>query len=204
MDAEDPSLAYCALRETYEETGVLICPNNSHNPEVHERNRHGSYRDAIKHLTGQDPLTMDWSKDGGLNRCSEWTTPAFMSNRRFVTQFFIYFSPTTLDTSRVATNSEVEKIDWLTPQDAIQGMRDGKLSMMPPQFYLLHSLQTRGPQRTATELHDRIVKPSLLKKFDDGRVQLDWGHGESGILTFAQKGLIRNIEYVNANSNGKL
>lgn len=196
-DATDPSLAYCALRETYEETGVLIAPNNTHKPEVHERNRHTSYRDAIKHLTGSDPLNMDWSNDGGLKRCSEWTTPAFMSSRRFVTQFFVHFLPEPLDTSRVVTNSEVYKIDWLTPGNAIQGMREGSLSLMPPQFYLLHSLETKGADWVASGLTNRSVKPFLKKNFDDGRMQLDWGNGESGIITFGQKGLIRNIDYVN-------
>jgi 8-oxo-dGTP pyrophosphatase MutT (NUDIX family) len=199
LDDDDPNLAYCALRETYEETGLLIVPRMN-KVEVHEPGK-VSFADAVLRLTGSSVSQLDWSNDCGLARVSRWTTPPEISKRRFRTQFFVYQSREKFEFPTFEKSNEVEKLEWLQPHEAIEAFKAGGVSLMPPQFFLMTRIQRYGLAATIQSLKDRDIQPKRKKVFEDKRLQLDWGYGESGIITFGDKNSILDIEYVNENGN---
>lgn len=194
LDEGDPNLAFCALRETYEETGILIVPGHK-KVDVDEPGKM-SFADAVKRVTGQNVQQLDWSNDCGLRRASRWTTPPEISKRRFRTQFFVYETPERFQFPSFQKSAEVERLEWLTPDEALAAFRAGEVSLMPPQFFLMTRIQRDGLPATLADLAERDVQPKPKRKFDDGRLELDWGKGESGIITWGEKKTIRNIEYV--------
>lgn len=236
----DPSLSYTAFRETYEETGLLLGPQGLTAPVVHAIGEYPSYDSAFKHVFGLNPQASFssssssssessssswWSPENekkalGLDRISNWTTPAHIP-KRFATQFFVYRVPTTykfpelpplssppLSSSSSSTttssssspvtsvNSEVEKLEWLTPLDALTLFKQGKIKLMPPQFYLMTSIFENGLDKAIEKLQSRVFTPTVINKFPDGKVEMDWGEGESGIIKFGKKNVVDEIEIV--------
>ena len=69
-----------------------------------------------------------------------------MTTRCFIqdTQFVVYLAPHEFDLTHVQPTAEVAKIEWLTPTEALADFKSGKVSMMPPQFYLMTLLAEQG------------------------------------------------------------
>lgn len=196
LENSDPHLTYCALRETYEEIGLFIPPqpNSPQMDTVGER----SYEDALIQSIGSNSQAFDWTgpQSLGLIPFSQWITPPH-NKKRFSTQFYIYKAPKTFDVSKVLKSREVDLAEWLSPEDALNKFRHRNISLVPPQFYMLTAISEQGVDKAAQSIGNRIFAPKLMKKFEDGRVQLDWGKGESGILsTDKETGSITDIEYI--------
>lgn len=195
LEPEDPHLSYCALRETYEETGLLISPQGGSKPQLHTVGTE-TYQDALRAI-GTNPDHYDWTNPQsiGLTPLSQWITPPH-NKKRFATQFYLYHAPHAFDLQNVKS-SEVDMIEWLSPDQALSKFRSGAISMMPPQFYLMTALSEKGTEGAVRSLSDRTFAPFLKKKHPDGRVELDWGKGEAGILSVDKaSGQVTNIEYI--------
>lgn len=131
----------------------------------------------------------------GLTPLSQWITPPH-NKKRFATQFYLYQAPHAFDLQDVRS-PEVDMLEWLSPDQALHQFTSGNISMMPPQFYLMTALSERGIEGTVGALSDRVFAPFLRKKHSDGRVELDWGKGEAGILTVDKpSGQVTDIEYI--------
>lgn len=145
-----------------------------------------------------------------LDRFSNWTTPEHMP-KRFATQFFLYRVPQAFQFPElpplssapisngdkdavIATSREVEKLEWLTPWEALTQFREGKIKLMPPQYYLMTLLFEEGVDKAVEKLQNRIVTPKVVEKFPDGKVKMDWGLGEYGIIKFGKKNVADEIE----------
>lgn len=197
LDATDPSLAYCALRETYEETGLLIGKKGTQ-PVVHQKLA-GSYDEACQKEFGSIMTKNSEATDFGLSKLSMWVTPPQFP-KRFSTQFFIYQAPAKFEFGHVSKTPEVERVDWLTPLEALTLFKEGTIAMMPPQFYLMTALHERGIQKSVADLENRTFEPVVIKKFEKkGKVQMDWGQGESGIVQMEKPGNVSSIEYIRSN-----
>lgn len=195
LEPDDPHLTYCALRETYEETGLLISPQGGSKPQLH-RVGMGSYEEALR-ASGTNPAHYDWTNPQalGLTPLSQWITPPH-NKKRFATQFYLYHAPHAFDLQDVRS-SEVDMIEWLSPDEALSQFKHGNLSMLPPQFYLMTALSEKGTQDTITSLSQRVFAPFLKKKHPDGRIELDWGKGETGVLSVDKaSGQVTNIDYI--------
>jgi 8-oxo-dGTP pyrophosphatase MutT (NUDIX family) len=75
---------------------------------------------------------------------SHWTTPDFRT-KRFATQFFI--GKVDANAEITVDGSEIIGFKWLTPTQAIEDHKDGKLSMMAPTLVTLSDIE-RHPSFT--------------------------------------------------------
>ncbi|VVT48970.1 uncharacterized protein SAPINGB_P002040 [Magnusiomyces paraingens] len=150
-----------------------------------------------------------------LDRFSNWTTPEHLP-KRFATQFYLYRVPQAfqfpelppLSSAPVSieerakepgngvlgTAREVEKLEWLTPWEALTQFQKGKIKLMPPQYYLMNLLFEEGIDKAIEKVHDRVITPKIVEKLPDGKVKMDWGRGEFGLIKFGKKNVVDEIE----------
>lgn len=154
LDAEqDTSNRLTAIRETFEETGVLLASligsSPIPSPETLDVVRKSIHSQKIPFTTflAQNGLTADVN---ALLPFTQWITPITVP-RRFHAYFFVAFLPTksSLDITsdqglqQLPTpdgETEVMSVRFLKPQDAIAEFENGKIFLMPPQYYLLSTL----------------------------------------------------------------
>lgn len=166
----DVALRICALRETFEESGVLLvvskkqegsllkCAKDTGGSELHTG--HELDRDELtkwRALVNQHPsnfLRMCRELDllpniWALHEWANWLTPTGKYGAtRFDTAFFVCClqdTPHTLQDER-----EIERFQWSTPSEILQSYRDRQIWIAPPQFYEL-SRMCRFP--SLSELH---------------------------------------------------
>ncbi|KAI0672900.1 hypothetical protein C8Q78DRAFT_686786 [Trametes maxima] len=162
-------MPFTALRELFEESGLLLVhPSSKKTPTDSELD---AAREAIHTQTRmfRDFLAQYDLRPNveSLLPFTQWVTPPFVP-RRFHTQFYIAF----LDEARAAGFSRGDKMDRLPtpdggqeviaarfvhPTHALQEFAAKKISLFPPQFYLLTTLADvlRGARNTA-EQRERV------------------------------------------------
>ncbi|XP_013880493.1 acyl-coenzyme A diphosphatase NUDT19 [Austrofundulus limnaeus] len=142
------ALRICALRETFEESGVLLVVSKR------EEKRFKGLEDGCdvcsgeltkwRDLVNQNPsnfirmcreleiLPNIWA----LHEWSNWLTPeARYGTKRFDTAFFmccVQETPRTLQDEK-----EIVRFQWSTPSEILQSYREQQLWIAPPQFYEL-------------------------------------------------------------------
>lgn len=129
-------LHIAALRETFEECGLLLAPDLD--PAV-LRQAHALIR------AGQDfvatLLTLGLPlQTARLLPWSRWITPRVpsISNKRFDTRFFVAEAPP--DQQALHDDHEATETVWLNPGAALQQYWDGRIELAPPQIMTLSQL----------------------------------------------------------------
>jgi 8-oxo-dGTP pyrophosphatase MutT (NUDIX family) len=165
------SLVCAAVRETFEESGVLLA---------------GPDADSVVADTSGD----DWEADRRalierdlafgefLNRrglavradllrpWAHWITPA-IEPRRFDTRFFVAAMPAGQRTREFG--EEADRVEWVRPRTAIGRCADGTMQMMPPTLVTMAELGEFDSVAAALAAH-RVVTPI------EPRVVLDGAH----------------------------
>jgi glyoxylase-like metal-dependent hydrolase (beta-lactamase superfamily II)/8-oxo-dGTP pyrophosphatase MutT (NUDIX family) len=136
-DGEEALMRACAVREFFEETGVLLA--------------HGVERLTLEHIA---------EMRGALNRSStsfgqileddnleivgsdfkpagRWVTPAF-APRRFDTWFFLAWMPDRQEA--LIETGELETGEWIRPAEALAGWKRGEMIMAPPTLHIIRTL----------------------------------------------------------------
>ncbi|MFF4248187.1 NUDIX hydrolase [Streptomyces sp. NPDC001822] len=181
--AEAQAVVCAAVRETYEEAGVLLA---------------GQTADIVV----SDTTGADWEADrealvarelsfaGFLDRrglvlrsdllaaWARWITPAF-EPRRYDTWFFVAALPEGQRTRNAST--EADRTVWIRPGEAADGYDRGELLMMPPTVATLRALRpygTAGEALKAAESQD--LAPVLAEaRMEGDELVLTWpGHEE--------------------------
>lgn len=177
------AIVCAAVRETYEEAGVLLA---------------GPAPDSVI----GDTTGADWEKDRSalvardlsfaefldarglvlrsdlLGAWARWITPEFES-RRYDTWFFVAALPEGQRTRNAST--EADRTVWIRPEEAAAGYDRGELTMMPPTVATLRAL---APHSSAAEAlaaaRDRDLTPVLAgARMVNGEIVLSWpGHTE--------------------------
>jgi 8-oxo-dGTP pyrophosphatase MutT (NUDIX family) len=171
----DESYAIAAIRECYEEAGVLLAtdqngimvtdghPALDHRQEVYD----GSI--DLRELCTKHQLS---PAVDNLVWISHWITPVGESPRRFDTRFFIAVAPP----SQASKHDDNETIAsaWVSPRDALRRQELGELTMMPPTIKNLEFVAAHANSASAMESARKLARPTAimprLRKDADGRI----------------------------------
>lgn len=125
-------LVVCAVRELFEETGILLAVDEHgrvpHEDDLWEDDRaavHASSQ-ALAEVLARRGLALDPAL---LPLWTHWVTPEIES-RRYDVRFFVAAVP---DGQRVRdVSGEADDVRWERPDDAITAYAQGRLPMLPP------------------------------------------------------------------------
>ncbi len=159
-EAEARALVCAAVRETFEESGVLLAG--------------GSADTLVSDTTGAD-----WEADRAalvdrslafadllhrrglvlrtdlLKAWAHWITPEF-EPRRYDTRFFLAAMPTGQRTRDVS--GEADDVTWMRPADAVATVDEGAMQMLPPTYITLTELAAFAGVPDAIEAAaDRVI-----------------------------------------------
>ena len=180
VDAEDSSYEIAAIRECFEEAGVLLARTATgttvrfDDPVSHER--FTDYRHVVH--AGERSMTSVLMAENLVAQSDEllgvahWVTP-FGEVRRFDTRFFVVAMPD--DQTPLHDDKETVGSLWVTPLDALNRAQAGELLMLPPTIANLEFLATYSSVDEIIEAARKIgTPPKLLPKVkwrDDGRIE---------------------------------
>ncbi len=135
LGVDDPAeaLAFyiCALRESFEEVGLLLTSNRAELPRASARDA-GAFVDACMSAGVQ----LDTA---ALVPAGRWVTPVG-SPIRFAAQFFLVAAPDDWEPSPDA--AEVDACSWQTPAQALTMLASGSALMAPPTIEMLQLLES--------------------------------------------------------------
>jgi len=146
-----PGLAACALRELFEETGLLLS-SPAVDPEELPELRRGllagerTFADVLKGLE----VTLSASP---LVYAGRWVTPPF-APVRFDNRFFLLEWPPDAAAQPGVVEGELEHGSWILPAEAWEAWRRGDVLAAPPILHILEVLSQDGPLRGLDRLRD--------------------------------------------------
>jgi 8-oxo-dGTP pyrophosphatase MutT (NUDIX family) len=131
------SFFFCAIRETFEETGVLFArTKGGHSIDFGNaviKSRFAAYRQLLNlgnitlpEIARQEELIL---MPALLIPYSHWITPEIVP-KRFSTRFFLAELPQ--GQSATTDKDELTSSLWVTPHDALQMYTAGEITLMPP------------------------------------------------------------------------
>jgi 8-oxo-dGTP pyrophosphatase MutT (NUDIX family) len=187
VDAAAAPVLAAAVRETFEECGVLLAVDPAGRaPDAAElaspawEERRTGLAEGRLALAGVLAATGLRAAGSALRPWARWVTPAF-EQRRFDTWFYLARLPAGQEARDLG--GEGERATWLEPADAVERHRAGELPMFPPTLVCLEELAAGGSVDAllATPRQVRPVSPEVTRG-DGGlvlRVDLDGrGGGE--------------------------
>ncbi|KIZ19658.1 NUDIX hydrolase [Streptomyces natalensis] len=185
------AIVCAAVRETFEETGVLLA-GPSADTVVADTTGEDWEADRAA-LVAHELSFADFLERRGLVLRSDllgawahWITPEF-EPRRYDTWFFVAALPEGQRTlpqgpqTSSAASTEADLALWTRPEEAAAGYDRGELLMMPPTIATLRSLQPYGTVADALAgAQAQDLTPVLARAhLVDGRIELSWpGHDE--------------------------
>jgi 8-oxo-dGTP pyrophosphatase MutT (NUDIX family) len=168
-------LVCAAVRETFEESGVLlagpagdaIVPDTSADDWEADRQALLDRSLSLAEMLDRRGLVL---RADLLRPWAHWITPE-IEERRYDTRFFVAALPDGQRTRDVSTESD--RVVWVRPADAVEGVRRGEMPMMPPTVTTLAELTAYDSVAEVLEAR-RVIRPRLpeARLADDG-VYLD-------------------------------
>jgi 8-oxo-dGTP pyrophosphatase MutT (NUDIX family) len=148
--AQARALVCAAVRETFEESGVLLAGESpgtvvaDPTTDDWERDRNALLDRSLslaellarRHLVLRSDLLRSWSR---------WITPV-IEPRRYDTRFFAAALPAGQRTRDVG--GEASAVAWIQPAEALAAGRRGELALMPPTMVSLTELSAAGALQT--------------------------------------------------------
>jgi endoribonuclease LACTB2 len=167
-----PGLAACALRELFEETGILLSTPDvdpEDLPELRSDLLAGeiTFADVLKILE----VRLDASP---LVYAGRWVTPPF-APVRFGNRFFLLEWPPDTAAEPAVHEGELEHGSWILPAEAWEAWRRGDVLAAPPILHILEVLSQDGPTRGL----DRLRNPAETNLGPLRRVEM-----RPGVLMF--------------------
>ncbi|MYS91079.1 MULTISPECIES: NUDIX hydrolase [Streptomyces] len=177
------AIVCAAVRETYEEAGVLLAGET---PDSVVGDTTGADWEADRAaLVARDLSFAEFLDRRGLVLRSDllgawtrWITPEFEA-RRYDTWFFVAVLPEGQRTRNAST--EADRTVWIAPGEAAAGYDKGELLMMPPTIATLRQLTAyESAAQALAAAPARDLTPVLATaRLVDGEIVLSWpGHDE--------------------------
>ena len=139
IDPSDGSAEVAAVRELFEEAGVLLA-DRALEPATQARWRRRLLAGevAFPQLLEEEGLKPDQTR---LHEWSRWITPSF-EPKRFDALFFVAELPP----DQVPSFDDQETVEelWIGPADALARQAEGTLRLPPPQLRTFHELAAAG------------------------------------------------------------
>lgn len=168
------ALVCAAVRETFEESGVLLAGPDAHSVVADTR----PYADARQALVDRSLSFAEFLAASGLvlradllRPWANWLTPA-EEPRRYDTRFFLAELPAGQRAD--GETSEADKAGWQTPAGAIEDWKEGRSVLLPPTWMTLtdlSELDTVEAALAAPRLLDKIM-PKVVRDGDTLRIVL--------------------------------
>ncbi|HSB86599.1 MAG TPA: NUDIX domain-containing protein [Ilumatobacteraceae bacterium] len=171
-----------AIRECYEEAGVLLAHDSDGNmvfdghPALAQRHAVHAGTIGLLQLCAEHGLT---PATGDLAWVSHWITPIGESDRRFDTRFFVAAAPH----GQSSRHDDTETIasEWVRPHDALRRAAERELTMMPPTISNLEAIADYPTAADAMSWARRQQRPTAilprLRRNAEGRlsgISLPW------------------------------
>ncbi|MBP0456519.1 NUDIX hydrolase [Streptomyces montanisoli] len=181
--AEAQAIVCAAVRETYEEAGVLLAGetgdtvvgDTTGDDWEADRAALAGHELSFAEFLGKRRLTL---RSDLLGAWARWITPEF-EPRRYDTWFFVAALPEGQRTRNAST--EADHTVWIRPEEATAAYDRGELLMMPPTVSTLRALLPYGSAAEALAAADgRDLAPVLATaRMEAGELVLSWpGHDE--------------------------
>jgi 8-oxo-dGTP pyrophosphatase MutT (NUDIX family) len=165
------ALVCAAVRETFEESGVLLAGPGA-GSVVADTTGAEWERDRLA-LVDRETSFAEFLHRRGLVLRSDllaawthWITPDF-EPRRFDTRFFVAVLPSGQVTRDVST--EADRVGWMRPRQAIAAVDEGSMAMLPPTYVTLRDMAAlAGPEDALRVAPGRDIRPIQPRvRFDD-------------------------------------
>lgn len=159
-------LVVAAVRELFEEVGVLLAGGRHGQPAVVDEELAAARAELAEHRISLPALLAmhDLQLRADLLRpWARWITPPGQS-RRYDTYFFVAALPDGQQ-AKLQT-SEAESGGWASPADLLDAYRAGRLAMLPPTVVVLTELAEHQdlPAALAAPRRIRPVAPEIVSK----------------------------------------
>ncbi|GAB3000032.1 NUDIX hydrolase [Amycolatopsis acidiphila] len=165
------ALVCAAVRETFEESGVLLA--GTEDAVVADAARYAEARQALE---SRELSLAAFLADAGLTLRADllrpwahWITPV-QEKRRYDARFYVAVLPSGQHADGETT--EAESSAWQRPQDALADAEAGRSTLMPPTWHTLSEL-TRFSSTDEVLAVDRKIKtilPTIIRDGDHIRV----------------------------------
>jgi 8-oxo-dGTP pyrophosphatase MutT (NUDIX family) len=173
------ALVCAAVRETFEEAGVLLAsrhpdgglPDTAGDDWEAERAALEGRAQSLSELLMRRGLVL---RADLLRAWSHWITPV-SEPRRFDTRFFVAALPESQLTRHVG--GEADQVQWMRPADAVAAHRRGELPMLPPTAVTLDEMSAyprveavlaAADERTIAPILPRLVSERVVLPGEEG------------------------------------
>lgn len=169
------ALVCAAVRETFEECGVLLA-GRSADTVVDDAEE---FHDVRRRLVSKELSLAEFLDDAGLvlradllRPWSSWVTPP-QEPKRYDTRFFLAEMPAGQRAD--GETSEAESTAWARPAQALADLEAGRRQMLPPTAYTLRELDgyRTVAEALAAEREVYRVKPNLVADDQGVRVEFE-------------------------------
>ncbi|HVF06105.1 MAG TPA: NUDIX hydrolase [Frankiaceae bacterium] len=168
------ALVAAAVRETFEESGVLLAgPSRDHVTRVEDARGHWAHEQAAL-LDRSASMAEVLARNGLVLRAdllrpwAHWVTPE-IEPKRFDTRFFVAALPE--GQTPVHFGGESDHSEWATPRVAVERHAAGELGMLPPTVFTLAELgaydTVAAVMEAATRRDVQRVLPKIVVSGDD-------------------------------------
>lgn len=155
-----------ALRETFEEAGVLIGADEVAADVLAAARARLNAKESFAAILAECAMTIDASS---LVPWVRWVTPVMLA-KRFDARFFLARAPE--GQLAMHDNYEATHSEWLKPARAIERWRDGSVKLAPPTFMSLQHLALFDSIDDAlADARSRLPPILQPEPFDDGGVR---------------------------------
>ncbi|PSK99400.1 hypothetical protein CLV63_103124 [Murinocardiopsis flavida] len=168
------ALVCAAVRETFEESGVLLAGPSAH--EVVADTRGADWEADRAALIDRSLSFAEFLDRRGLvlrtdllRPWSQWITP-LVEPRRYDTRFFAAALPEGQQTRDVG--GEADRVAWLRPEDAVAGWDRSELRMLPPTVATLRELAACGSLEGVMAAEREIIPIEPELRVKNGRYRL--------------------------------
>jgi 8-oxo-dGTP pyrophosphatase MutT (NUDIX family) len=178
------ALVCAAVRETFEESGVLLAGPDAGSVVSDARPFHDARQDLVDRKYSFAQFLSDNNlvlRADLLRPWANWVTPA-EEPRRYDTRFFLAAMPTGQHADGDTT--EAEDVAWQPPSEALRDWEEGRRGLLPPTWVALAELDehpTVASAMAAPRAVDKII-PKVIRDGTQVRVVLpgDPAYGVAG------------------------